>query len=83
LLFHGNEKEKRVVSHKDKNKKNNKKDNLEWNTDSENTLHAMDNGSDRRRKKVIQYDKDGNEIERYKSSTEAAKSGGSICMHLR
>ena len=76
LAFHENPDNKRVVNHKDKEKKNNKKDNLEWNTDSENVLHAMDNGLDSRRKKVIQYDKDGSEIRRYKSVVEAANAMG-------
>ncbi len=76
LAFHENPDNKRVVNHKDKEKKNNKKDNLEWNTDSENALHAMDNGLDSRRKKVIQYDKDGSEIRRYKSVVEAANAMG-------
>ena len=32
------------INHKDTNKKNNKLDNLEWCTSSENTIHAINNG---------------------------------------
>ena len=80
LAFHENEKKKRVVNHKSGKKKDNSKDNLEWNTDSENGLHAMDSGLRNTRKAVIQYDKDGNEIKRYKSSTSAAEAMGvAVC----
>ena len=35
---------KKTVNHKDGNKSNNRLDNLEWNTHSENVLHAHDTG---------------------------------------
>jgi len=43
LVFIPNPKNKPQLNHKDGNKKNNRKDNLEWNTASENTQHAFDN----------------------------------------
>lgn len=80
FAFHENEKKRRVVNHKSGKKKENSKDNLEWMTDSENGLHAMDSGLRNTRKTVIQYDRDGNEIKRYISSTEAAKAMGvAVC----
>lgn len=42
--FISNPENKRLVNHKDTNKLNNRLSNLEWNTDSENMLHAFANG---------------------------------------
>lgn len=42
--FHDNPENKPTVNHKDGNKQNSHKDNLEWTTHSENSLHAVRTG---------------------------------------
>lgn len=42
--FIENPKNKKCVNHKDFNRSNNYKSNLEWSTYSENTIHAIENG---------------------------------------
>ncbi len=62
-----------IPNHKDGNKSNNTVENLEWNTYSENTIHAHETGLIKTRKPVIQMDLEGNEISRFKSIMEAVK----------
>lgn len=79
---------KREVNHKDGNKLNNRADNLEWATRSENQKHAYKIGlqkpskkqkqavskwnKENRIKKVYQYDDNGNLIHIYSSQQEAS-----------
>jgi hypothetical protein len=68
------------INHKDGNKKNNRADNLEYCTKKENTQHAKRLGliqeKNLYKRKVIQYDLDGNEIAEYESAVDAAKDVG-------
>lgn len=61
------------VNHKDGNKKNNKLENLEWSTNSENVQHAYDTGLNKNCKKIIQYDLNMKEIKRFNSINQAAR----------
>lgn len=62
------------VNHKDGNRRNNNLDNLEWSTPSENTQHAYDTClNEKNCRKVIQFDLNMNEMNRYNSINEAAR----------
>jgi len=62
------------VNHKDKNRKNNKSDNLEWVTSQENTEHGIG-------KSITQYTSKGKIIAKYNSITKAASATG-ICAEI-
>ena len=62
-----------MVNHKNFNRRDNRVENLEWCSYSENMTHS----GTKNYKPVLKIDKDGNTIEEYKSITEAAKSSNS------
>ncbi len=78
--FLPNPKKKPQVNHKDTNGTNNKLENLEWATGSENSIHSHKNSKPDRysiSKAVKQYDLEGNFIGEYKSILHASRE--TIC----
>ena len=74
LMFLPNLENKPFVNHKDGDKINNRLDNLEWVTCSENNFHAHKTGlSKGNTRKIIQYDLEMNELNKFNSIVEAAK----------
>ena len=75
LTFIPNPDNKPYVNHKNGNRSDNRVDNLEWVTPSENIQHAVKTGlmKSGRAIPVIQYDLDGNEMMTYESASEAAR----------
>ena len=75
--FLPNLEKKPEVNHKDKNRTNNKLENLEWATRSEQMIHSHQTNSNpdryRTSKAVKQYDLEGNFICEYKSLHEASR----------
>lgn len=82
--FIDNPKNKQTVNHKDRNKTNNKADNLEWLTYSENAKHSFTIGNHKTKTKVHQYSIEGVFIKSWDYIGLAANhygiSGGAICL---
>jgi len=70
--FIPNPERKRTVNHIDGNKGNNRVENLEWATDSENQLHSVYVLGNGKASEVEQYSKDGIFIKAWKRITDAS-----------
>lgn len=81
-------KNKKQINHIDSNPRNNKIENLEWCTPSENVQHSFSHGKKNKNlKPVIQLDENGIVLNEFDSITNASKSVGvqssSICAALK
>ena len=88
MAFVQNPDNKPQVNHIDGNKLNNKAENLEWVTNSENQLHALENGlvvrniNSHRSKRVRQYTRDGKFIKEYPSVAQVERELGFKSRHV-
>ena len=75
--FLPNPENKREVNHKNLDRTDNRAENLEWITSSENQKHKYENGDYKTsNRKVGQFDLDGNFIQEFESIIAAARSIG-------
>ena len=72
-VFVENPENKPYVNHKDSDTYNNKVENLEWVTQSENMIHSLNSGLNPFAKKIIQYDINGKEIKKWNSLRQIEK----------
>ncbi len=84
LAFIPNSDSKPFINHKNRNKTDNRVENLEWVTSKENAQHAIETGMKNGRIKAVeQVDKCGNVIQEFESASEASRKTGiyrkSIC----
>lgn len=68
------------INHKDENKKNNSSENLEWCTRQYNNTYGS--LTENKKKKVLQYTKDGVFIASYNSIFDAHKATGANANHI-
>lgn len=76
ISFIENPENKPTINHKDGDKSNNHKDNVEWATRSENTRHAIDSKLLKLEMPIIQLSLRGDFINEYKSLTNACDRTG-------
>lgn len=76
LAYISNPKKLREVNHRDGDIKNNKVENLEWVSSSENTKHAYNNGFNPVAIPVIKISRSGKDLKIYINTAEASRNTG-------